>query len=156
MRPGRLCLLAIVVVRKTLCSASPVLAGVLRLRAGEHELHAEVLSASPEVRRMLKRTFTVNLQAAKRYHPNFTYSGKLLLFRAERPERWVGIKGLDALHGWGDYVDGTISVVILPGDHSTILDDANQSVVVASVVEHARRLQRCEPIPSSRRLELAL
>jgi amino acid adenylation domain-containing protein len=115
----------------------------MRLLGREHELHAEVLSASPEVRRMLKRTFEMNLQASRHYHPNFRYSGKLLLFRAERPERWVGIKGLDALHGWGDFIEGEgrISVVILPGDHGAILDESNQHVVVRSVVEHLQNLR---------------
>lgn len=112
----------------------------LRLLGREHELSAEVLSASPEVRRMMKRTFTVNIQASRNYRPRFTYPGKLLLFRAERPERWVGIRGLDPLHGWGDFIHGKISVVILPGDHGTILDEANQHAVVTSVVEHVRAL----------------
>jgi thioesterase domain-containing protein/aryl carrier-like protein len=123
----------------------------LRLLGREHELSAEVLSASPEVRRIMKRTFTVNIQASRRYRPKFTYSGTMLLFRAERPERWVGIRGLDPLHGWGDFIDGKISVVILPGDHGTILDDTNQDVVVTSVVEHLRTLERRESMTSETR-----
>jgi amino acid adenylation domain-containing protein len=114
---------------------------VLRWLGREHELHAEVLSATPEVRHMLKQVFNMNLKASRSYRPSFTFAGKLLLFCAERPERWVGIKGLDALHGWGDFIGGQISVVILPGDHGAILNDANQNVVVTSVAEHLRNLR---------------
>jgi thioesterase domain-containing protein len=90
---------------------------------------------------MLKQVFNMNLKASRSYRPSFTFAGKLLLFCAERPERWVGIKGLDALHGWGDFIGGQISVVILPGDHGAILNDANQNVVVTSVAEHLRNLR---------------
>jgi len=112
----------------------------LRLLGREHELCAEVLSASSEVRRLMKRTFNVNARASRCYRPQFTFPGEMLLFRAERPERWVGIRRLDPLHGWTDFVNGRISVVVLPGDHGTILDEANQNAVVTSVDQHLRAL----------------
>jgi thioesterase domain-containing protein len=99
----------------------------------EHLLFENGSSMTPEMRRRFTQTFRVNCQAARRYRPTPVEGTDMLLIRAERPERWVGVARVDEVHGWGKFVGGRISVVTVPGDHTQILRAANHRLIVEAI-----------------------
>lgn len=111
-----------------------------RLVGREYELTIDVRSVSASVRNAYKLAFDVNIKALKRYRPTYSCVADLLLLRAERAERWVGIERVDPHLGWDDFIRGRTSVVTLPGDHGTITDIINHPRIAAEISQHLHAL----------------
>jgi thioesterase domain-containing protein/acyl carrier protein len=93
--------------------------GVWRLVSGFYT------RASRPLPRTLQDTTMLNLQALKRYRPS-PHPGRLVLFRA-------CLQGVtlnsDPLMGWGDLAQDGVEVVEVPGDHISMLEEPNVSVL---------------------------
>jgi len=72
-------------------------------------------------------------QAAARYDPRFTLSVPLLLVRTSENYLPLGAKD-DPAFGWGGFVSGGVSVVGVPGRHTTFLKSAENRGVVADAI----------------------
>lgn len=103
---------------------------ILRSLGREYLLMPHMRSASPEMRQITKRLFDLTICAVDRYRPQFTVHSDLLYFRAQAPERHIGIEADDPQSGWGSQISGHIEVVSIPGEHGTILDPRNHAIIV--------------------------
>jgi amino acid adenylation domain-containing protein len=99
----------------------------------EHLLYPENLGVPADMVERHMRIYQLNMKAISRYRPSFQESGPLLLLRAERPERWVGIKSEEPDHGWRQFITGAISIEKLPGEHLTIMRPGNHRLVAEKI-----------------------
>jgi amino acid adenylation domain-containing protein len=104
-----------------------------RLAGREHALFSENHDASPEVLERNRRVYDFNTEALRRYDPGYQEDGPLLLLRAARPERWVGIVAERPDHGWARYIRGTISTLTVPGEHLTMLRPGNHGLIARAI-----------------------
>ncbi len=102
----------------------------------EHRLSEYSPWMTPEMRRRFARMWRMNSLAARRYRPPPVDGATMLLVRAERSARWVGIARSDEVHGWASFVRSGISVVTVSGEHASILRDANQPLIVEAIRRH--------------------
>ncbi|HEV3189518.1 MAG TPA: hypothetical protein VGY54_03425, partial [Polyangiaceae bacterium] len=102
----------------------------------EHRLSERARSMTPEMRHLFARMWRLNSQAARCYRPPPVDGTAMLLIRAERAARWVGIARRDEVHGWPPFVGSAISVVTVSGDHAGIMREANQRPMVDAIRRH--------------------
>lgn len=84
-----------------------------------------------------RRVWTSHVKALMSHQPQ-SYSGPVTLFRS--PGHCV-VSSYDDQFGWGDYVTGTLRVVVVPGAHESILEEphvANLAREVAASLQEVR------------------
>lgn len=71
----------------------------------------------------IQRVILANIKAAKAYRPE-PYAGHLHLFHATNtPKDWPGYVFDAEDNGWGPYALNGVSVILIEGDHRTIMDE---------------------------------
>ena len=105
---------------------------------GRDRTATTIASADVELNTHISRLEASLWAAQRRYDPAYTLDCPLLLFKCENPEKWVGSEMDDPLYGWETCVNGTISTVILPGDHLNLFEGDNPKLMAEAIARHLR------------------
>jgi amino acid adenylation domain-containing protein len=77
----------------------------------------------------------ITRRALQRYKPTHKLSVPLLLFRPEIPFQWMATDLTCPAHGWHRFMEDSITVVTLPGDHLTLFSTGNL-MALANTIKH--------------------
>jgi thioesterase domain-containing protein len=104
-----------------------------------HELIDDIPFADEEMNQRMRKLWAHYWQARNRYRPKGVEPCELLLVRTEIAEEWIGTKAVDALYGWGQFVSGETSVVMIPGVHLMLFEASNQGKIAKAIAERITR-----------------
>jgi len=104
-----------------------------RAMGREHELSAEVLTATPEMKQRLERVWRFHHAALSRYRPTFEEQCSLLLIRAAESYRLLGVRTDSKLLGWRLFAKEPIQLLTLPGGHEGLFSGANAPRIVTAI-----------------------
>jgi amino acid adenylation domain-containing protein len=91
--------------------------------------------ATPEQASHQVRLTQAALTAYEHYRPA-PYEGRAVLLQVAEREFQIGLRyALDPFNGWQGLVRGGLEVVLVPGDHNTVLKEPAVSVLAGKVVE---------------------
>jgi thioesterase domain-containing protein len=93
-----------------------------------------VPGADPEAGRHVFQVFQENIKAVHDYRPN-SYPGKVTLFRPVDQTKTNELFD-DPRLGWGEWTEGGVEVVHVPGDHAHMVHEP-------AVAELAKKLKQC-------------
>jgi len=93
----------------------------------------DVPFADTQMNERLKNSWANHMQARRAYKTQAVIDSRLLLIRAEKPERWAATTMLDPLYGWQSRVQGAITTVTAPGDHLSVMQLENQELIVNAI-----------------------
>jgi thioesterase domain-containing protein len=89
--------------------------------------------ADRQMNERLKSSWANHMQARRAYQTSAVIDSRLLLIRAEIPERWAATAMSDPLYGWQARVRGPISTLTVPGDHMAVMQLDNQALIVGAI-----------------------
>jgi amino acid adenylation domain-containing protein len=103
----------------------------------------DVPFADTRMNERLKSSWANHMQARRAYQTQAVIGSRLLLIRAEIPERWAATTMHDPLYGWRCRVRGAISAVTAPGDHLSVMQLDNQALIVDAISRLIGELPEC-------------
>ncbi len=140
--------------------ASNVKMRVLQWLGRPHEGMGDAPFADAEMNLRLRKLWARAVQARNEYHPNAVLPSDLLLIKAEKGQQWVGAEMDDPFYGWGAFVTGNISTMMVPGEHMKLFDRDNWRTIAQALEQHIAYyesrpsgiapLAECDSDPSTR------
>jgi thioesterase domain-containing protein len=76
--------------------------------------------------------------AQRSYDPPYTVQCPLLLFKCEKPEKWVGSDMSNPLYGWDTCVSGSITTVTVAGEHLNLFAADNPRLMADAIARQSR------------------
>jgi amino acid adenylation domain-containing protein len=117
-----------------------VRARILRQLGRGEETVDDVPNADTTLNQRLRRS-TLELWAARNaYKPGRVEPSSLVLLKAEIPTRWPAHAMNDPLYGWRAFVEGTIDVGTIPGEHLKMFQEGNCERIAAAIAPYIARL----------------
>jgi thioesterase domain-containing protein/acyl carrier protein len=99
-------------------------------RSGKTDV--QELFSEPRIPDQFRRLLETHYQAMREYHPK-PYPGRVTLFRA-RTRPLFRLHGNDL--GWRKLAAGSLDVITVPGNHESMLEEPNVSVLAQSLLTH--------------------
>ena len=117
-----------------------VRARILRQLGRGEETVDDVPNADATLNQRLRRSTLELWHARNAYRPERVEPSSLVLLKAEIQTRWPTYAMDDPLHGWRAFIQGTIDVETIPGEHLKMFQEGNCERVAAAIAPYIARL----------------